>query len=113
MHKMGYFHEQKEDGYTVLYTAEIDGATYPVKVAQRGVHNLGGRRLDFWFAIPGDPFLWWAWHTGDMNTVIHAKRTKRLASTLYGRSGRTIVYQTDRYIRRYGRVVPPIGAPMY
>ena len=50
-----------------------------VRSFSRGKHNLGKTRIDVWFSVSGDDYLWHGWHAGEWNTIVHCKRTKTLA----------------------------------
>jgi hypothetical protein len=39
-------------------------------------HNWGGKKTHVWFLGP-DGFIWYGYHIGHLNTVLHCKRTKK------------------------------------
>jgi hypothetical protein len=54
---------------------------FPIKYWTVGKHNFCGKRGDVWFNFEG--YVWHGVHMGDMNEIIHCKRTKEKVCTTF------------------------------
>lgn len=52
-------------------------ADYQIRAVKKGRHNIAGSRLDVWFTLPEEEFIWYGVMYGQFTQVTHCRRTKQ------------------------------------
>ena len=50
---------------------------YRIRTVKQGRHNIAGKRIDVWFTLPEDEYVWHGVNYGNNSQVLRCKRTKQ------------------------------------